>query len=280
MKLTYDEDSRMWVSEVVQVEIARAPFDRGIMHIVYKCLETVAGEAEKITRVAKFLDSKSLGMKITKQMYFDEAGAHLVSKRFAIQFNRKSPQPINFCDIHLLELIERPGKPMCRIEVHASLTLKIVGLINCFLEKPLMTGVWVKHNNNNGAVLSIRMTPQAFSHFTFEESQVIFWFCLFADLMWCQGFLTVCDIQGCSNTFTDPQVLNAKCKVDLLGRQTKYNIFISEIKWQGSQRVFADPLQGRAGIRFGEHWRGRPSQVSHVPHMQHRVCCSGPTTAV
>jgi len=60
--------------------------------------------------------------------------------------------------------------------------------------EPMITGDYVKHNNNSGEVTARSLeknTPQAFSHFTN-------WFT--------KGKHIIVDIQGVENTYTDPQV--------------------------------------------------------------------------
>lgn len=57
----------------------------------------------------------------------------------------------------ILEMVDRPGSPLYHVE-H-------------FIE-----GKYVKYNSNSGFVRSeaLRMTPQAFSHFTFERYKLDF----------------------------------------------------------------------------------------------------------
>lgn len=135
--------------------------------------------------MCKVLDSKTLtGLigPVTEEMYYADARCAIVAQEFARKYNDMDPpQKIEFCENFILRLMERPGKPIVAAE-------------------KMMHGPFVKHNNNNGAVLSSRMTPQAFSHFTYEESK---------------GKLLVCDIQGCSNTYTDPQIHSKNNKFGL-----------------------------------------------------------------
>ena len=73
----------------------------------------------------------------------------------------------------------------------------------CHVEE-FMEGEYVKHNNNAGWVndVNARNTPNAFSHFTFEVSN---------------RQLLVCDIQGVSDIYTDPQVHSVR-NLDAFGR--------------------------------------------------------------
>mmetsp|Transcript_7809 Transcript_7809/g.18131 ORF Transcript_7809/g.18131 Transcript_7809/m.18131 type:complete len:1207 (+) Transcript_7809:32-3652(+) len=189
-RMTYDHATKTWVRSKCQVQVSKGPFDRGFTRLVYH-IKTLEPDGTWVQAAAKFLDSKILKPlvgEVTRQMYFDEALSLVVSDKYAKLFNeRNPPQQINFCQTYILEFLERPGKPLCSVE-------------------PLLEGEFVKHNNNNGGVLSKRMTPQAFSHFTHHVSN---------------GKILVCDIQGCDNTFTDPQIHSADQKGYGLGNQGK-----------------------------------------------------------
>jgi hypothetical protein len=83
------------------------------------------------------------------------------------------PKHIQFIAAWVLELVDRPGRPFCAVE-------------------RFVAGEFRKHNNNYGFVSEDqRNTPQAFSHFTYEASR---------------HQLLVCDIQGVSDFYTDPQI--------------------------------------------------------------------------
>lgn len=77
----------------------------------------------------------------------------------------------------VLRLVERPGAPLFHVEHY-------------------IEGSYVKYNSNSGYVSSsnARMTPHAFSHFTFERSG---------------HELIVVDVQGVGDLYTDPQVHTA-----------------------------------------------------------------------
>ena len=77
----------------------------------------------------------------------------------------------------MIEFMDRPEKPLYHLE-H-------------FIE-----GDYIKYNSNSGFVEeSLRLTPQAFSHFTFERSG---------------HELIVVDIQGVGDLWTDPQIHTAE----------------------------------------------------------------------
>ena len=76
---------------------------------------------------------------------------------------------VAFVPTYALELHDRGGGVFCGCE-------------------PVLQGNYQKHNNNDGAVATARLIPQAFSHFTYEASQ---------------RSILICDIQGVG--VSDPQ---------------------------------------------------------------------------
>lgn len=94
----------------------------------------------------------------------------MYSKQWAKRFNRYDPpKRIDFIACSILELIERPNRPICTVE-------------------QFIAGPYRKHNNNWGYVSEDeRNTPQAFSHFTYHASN---------------GTMLICDIQGVGDLYT------------------------------------------------------------------------------
>lgn len=91
----------------------------------------------------------------------------------AEKFNeRNPPKKASYVACHLIEMIDRPRAPIGHLE-------------------PLMQGEFTKYNNNDGLILAPRNTPQAFSHFTYENSD---------------QQLVVVDVQGVEDLYTDPQI--------------------------------------------------------------------------
>ncbi len=98
-----------------------------------------------------------------------------VCKHWALAFDAcRPPKKVDMLPIHLLEFHERPGRPL-------------------FTAETLITGTYLKYNNNVGDVVEAghRMTPQAFSHFTYERSG---------------HRLIIVDVQGVGDVYTDPQI--------------------------------------------------------------------------
>jgi len=84
-------------------------------------------------------------------------------------FKANPPKTIEFVHVYIVELVDRPQKPLCAVE-------------------PYISGSYRKHNNNFGFVNEDeRNTPQAFSHFTYEASN---------------HTVLICDIQGVEDMYT------------------------------------------------------------------------------
>lgn len=113
---------------------------------------------------------------VDRQIYFDEVKLQMDAKLWGEEFNRHHPpKQVDFFQMAVLEFVDRPDKPLYHVEN--------------FIE-----GNYVKYNSNSGFVLdddTHRQTPQAFSHFTFEQSG---------------HELMVVDIQGVGDLYTDPQI--------------------------------------------------------------------------
>jgi elongation factor 2 kinase len=109
-----------------------------------------------------------------REIYFQDVSMQCVAKMYTKMYNSYNPpKKVDFINSWLLELIGRLDRPLCGVERY-------------------ICGEYRKHNNNFGYVSEDeRNTPQAFSHFTYEASQ---------------QQLLICDIQGVSDLYTDPQI--------------------------------------------------------------------------
>jgi len=189
IKFEYDLTSKTWQETEVIVKIDPVPFSRGALRLVYhlqdmnleeqtKKKKTEGKESQTISYVAKISmdprDNKN------REIYFRDVEMQTVAKYYASKFNEyHPPKKVDFVAAWLLRLESREGTPMCGVERY-------------------IDGTYRKHNNNFGYVSEEeRNTPQAFSHFTYECSS---------------HKLLVCDIQGVSDMYTDPQVHSADGK--------------------------------------------------------------------
>eukprot|EP00294_Goniomonas_avonlea_P008815 CAMPEP_0114558116 /NCGR_PEP_ID=MMETSP0114-20121206/10199_1 /TAXON_ID=31324 /ORGANISM="Goniomonas sp, Strain m" /LENGTH=414 /DNA_ID=CAMNT_0001743463 /DNA_START=90 /DNA_END=1334 /DNA_ORIENTATION=+ len=178
VKSEYEFASNSWTRSHVRVSVAQQPFERGGMRFVFKLIEhTPSGPVQC---VAKFFDGAVLEQHdagpVTEQHYLDDVITQHTSSNLAEEFNTLAPpKPIHFVKPWVLDIA---GRGFCTCE-------------------PMLTGEYLKHNNNLGDVLSTRHSPQAFSHFTYEVSD---------------HQQVVCDLQGVGDWYTDPQIHTASRK--------------------------------------------------------------------
>ncbi|MES1909881.1 MAG: hypothetical protein MHM6MM_002568 [Cercozoa sp. M6MM] len=184
--IRFDFDARRdeWRQTQIQVKLAAHPFARGSLRYAYHLLDT-SNTDTRITRIPRQEDTvpvlpTALVAKVSvdpcepRDTYFQDVAMQRVARLFAKRFNRyKPPKRVAFVEAWVVELTDRPGKPLCAVE-------------------PYITGKYRKHNNNYGFVDEAeRSTPQAFSHFSYESSG---------------RALLICDVQGVSDLYTDPQI--------------------------------------------------------------------------
>jgi len=125
------------------------------------------------------------------QVYKDDIVLQMECSEWADRFNDRSPpKRIEFVHVWLIQMIDRPGAPYYAVE-------------------RFIDGKYVKYNSNaefvndgineDGTALSddgagyLRSTPQAFSHFTYQESG---------------KRSMVVDMQGVGDLLTDPQYVS------------------------------------------------------------------------
>lgn len=164
----YDIEQKTWIHSLIFVQEEKEPFARGGMRAVHRMADySCTGEARN--KVVKFYLKP-----VDRDVYFHDVMMQTIAKKFAKLYNeRNPPKKVDFVDAWVVEFVERAGKDLGSVE----LALK---------------GEYKKHNNNLGYVSAQeRMTPQAFSHFTYEVSE---------------HSSIVVDIQGVDDIYTDPQI--------------------------------------------------------------------------
>jgi hypothetical protein len=200
----YDTVTKKWETDrsIMSIILHNEDFGEGGLRNVRRLREVEPdgqGYVEYVAKWFKFEAEK-------REWYYAEAEAQMVSEELAQQFNRLRPAPpkkVGFVPVFVLELIDRPGRPLFSVE-------------------PLLSGAYEKHNANDGGIFTaqgssssgggsggsrsagvraaggsnpklqfVRNTPQAFSHFTYAHSE---------------GRMVVCDIQGVDDMYTDPQI--------------------------------------------------------------------------
>uniref|UniRef100_A0A6Q2YEU2 Eukaryotic elongation factor 2 kinase n=1 Tax=Esox lucius TaxID=8010 RepID=A0A6Q2YEU2_ESOLU len=159
--------------------VCRLPFGRGAMR---ECFRT-----KKLSNFSHSSNWKSASNYVTKrymqpvdrEVYFEDVRLQMEAKLWGEEYNRhRPPKQVDIMQMCVIEMTERPGKPLYHLEHY-------------------IEGKYTKYNSNSGFVKddNIRLTPQAFSHFSFERSA---------------HQLIVVDIQGVGDLYTDPQIHTEK----------------------------------------------------------------------
>jgi myosin-heavy-chain kinase len=164
----FDPFVEQWSKSKAKINIDKSSFAAGAVRKAFKMRNLSEPD---VLYVAKFSKSPQ---KDPRESYFYDVEMISHCELWAKKFNRKgAPKPVTFLKAWVIELIDRTGN------------LNICGV------EPFIEGEYQKHSNNSGAILGDRNTPQAFSHFTYEESK---------------HELVIVDIQGVEDVYTDPQI--------------------------------------------------------------------------
>jgi len=175
---SFDADRRVWTKSQTTISMEKRHFSEGTFRLAFKAQLVLHGGSQSfVCKIAK--DPKT-----PRSLYFNDVEAQVYAKLWADKYNAFAPpKPVTFVDCFVLELVERKGRPLAGAER--------------FIE-----GDFRKNNSNVGAVcynaaqntaadLLELDTAQAFSHCTFALSK---------------AQILICDIQGVSGMYTDPQI--------------------------------------------------------------------------
>ncbi|XP_046380334.1 eukaryotic elongation factor 2 kinase-like [Haliotis rufescens] len=170
----YNAIKKTWVQDEVNVKIQDKSFTRGAMRQCFRLKKQSTFSHKTDWKHAFNYVAKSYIEKVDREVYFEDVKLQMDAKLWGEEYNRHNPpKKVDIFQMYILEFKARKGSPLFHLE-H-------------FIE-----GDYVKYNSNSGFVEeTIRLTPQAFSHFTFERSghQMI-----------------VVDVQGVGDLYTDPQI--------------------------------------------------------------------------
>uniref|UniRef100_A0A669QHZ9 Eukaryotic elongation factor 2 kinase n=1 Tax=Phasianus colchicus TaxID=9054 RepID=A0A669QHZ9_PHACC len=164
-----------WVEDEVLIKMASQPFGRGAMRECFRTkklsnfLHTQNWKAAYNYVAKRYIES------VGREVYFEDVRLQMEAKLWGEEYNRhKPPKQVDIVQTCIIEMKDRPGKPLFHLEHY-------------------IEGKYIKYNSNSGFVRddNIRLTPQAFSHFTFERSG---------------HQLIIVDIQGVGDLYTDPQI--------------------------------------------------------------------------
>lgn len=171
----YNAMRQVWTQDEVVVKMEEQPFNHGAMRECFRMKKLSNFSKDDWVRAHNYVAKRYMDSKTPRETYFDDVRLQMDAKLWGEEYNRHNPpKKVDIFQMAILEMIDREGSPLYHLE-H-------------FIE-----GQYVKYNSNSGFVRSeaIRMTPQAFSHFTFERSG---------------HELIVVDIQGVGDLYTDPQI--------------------------------------------------------------------------
>ncbi|XP_078096692.1 eukaryotic elongation factor 2 kinase isoform X2 [Mustelus asterias] len=171
----YNAISGKWVEDEVFMKMAQQPFGRGAMRECYRTKKLSNFTRHQQWKSASNYVAKRYIDSVDRNVYFEDVRLQMEAKLWGEEYNRhKPPKQVDIMQMCILEMKDRPGKPLYHLEHY-------------------IEGKYIKYNSNSGFVRdeNFRLTPQAFSHFTFERSA---------------HQLIVVDIQGVGDLYTDPQI--------------------------------------------------------------------------
>ncbi|XP_053495922.1 eukaryotic elongation factor 2 kinase isoform X1 [Ictalurus furcatus] len=179
VRYRYNAITGEWVQDQVFIKMSAQPFGKGAMR---ECFRT-----KKLSNFSHSFNWKSASNYVAKRymetvdrdVYFEDVRLQMEAKLWGEEYNRhRPPKQVDIMQMCVVEISSRPGKPLFHLEHY-------------------IEGQYIKYNSNSGFVRddNIRLTPQAFSHFTFERSG---------------HQLIVVDIQGVGDLYTDPQIHTEK----------------------------------------------------------------------
>ncbi|XP_034564369.1 eukaryotic elongation factor 2 kinase isoform X2 [Notolabrus celidotus] len=175
IRYRYNAVTGEWAQDQVHIKMGAQPFGKGAMR---ECFRT-----KKLSNFSHSSNWKSASNYVTKRymetvkrnVYFEDVRLQMEAKLWGEEYNRhRPPKQVDIMQMCVIEMMERPDKPLFHLEHY-------------------IEGKYIKYNSNSGFVKddNIRLTPQAFSHFSFERSG---------------HQLIVVDIQGVGDLYTDPQI--------------------------------------------------------------------------
>ncbi|KAM4623369.1 eukaryotic elongation factor 2 kinase isoform 2-T2 [Polymixia lowei] len=179
IRYRYNAITEEWSQDQVHIKMAAQPFGRGAMRECYRTKKLSNFSNSSNWKSASNYVAKSYMETVDRDVYFEDVRLQNEAKLWGEEYNRhRPPKQVDIMQMCVVEMINRPGKPLFHLEHY-------------------IEGKYIKYNSNSGFVRddNIRLTPQAFSHFSFERSG---------------HQLIVVDIQGVGDLYTDPQIHTEK----------------------------------------------------------------------
>ncbi|CAF2834159.1 unnamed protein product [Rotaria sp. Silwood2] len=171
----FDPVKRTWHTSEVTVKIESKPFAHGSMRECFRLKKlSIFSTNQDWDRSSNYIAKRYID-DVPMARYFDDVMMQMTTKLWAAHYNQHNPpKKVDIIQMSVLEFKDRAGQPYYHLE-------------------RFIDGNYINYNSNSGFVCddTVRHTPQAFSHFTFEAS--------------CHELIVV-DIQGVGDLYTDPQI--------------------------------------------------------------------------
>uniref|UniRef100_A0AAQ5Y5X1 Eukaryotic elongation factor 2 kinase n=1 Tax=Amphiprion ocellaris TaxID=80972 RepID=A0AAQ5Y5X1_AMPOC len=179
IRYRYNAVTGEWAQDQVHIKMAAQPFGKGAMRECFRTKKLSNFSHSSNWKSASNYVAKRYMETVDRNVYFEDVRLQMEAKLWGEEYNRhKPPKQVDIMQMCVMEMAVRPGKPLFHLEHY-------------------IEGKYIKYNSNSGFVRddNIRLTPQAFSHFSFERSG---------------HQLIVVDIQGVGDLYTDPQIHTEK----------------------------------------------------------------------
>ncbi|XP_016424914.1 eukaryotic elongation factor 2 kinase isoform X4 [Sinocyclocheilus rhinocerous] len=175
----YNAVTGKWAKDDIFIKVSSQVFGKGAMRECYRAKKLSNFSHSSNWKSASNYVAKRYMETVDREVYFEDVRLQMEAKLWGEEFNRhRPPKQVDIMQMCIVEMTSRPGSPLFHLEHY-------------------IEGKYTKYNSNSGFVRddNIRLTPQAFSHFTFERSG---------------HQLIVVDIQGVGDLYTDPQIHTEK----------------------------------------------------------------------
>ncbi|TNN68451.1 Eukaryotic elongation factor 2 kinase [Liparis tanakae] len=179
IRYRYNAITGAWAQDHTHIKMSAQPFGRGAMRECFRTKKVSNFSHNNNWKIASNYVSKRYMETVDRTVYFEDVTLQMEAKLWGEEYNRhRPPKQVDIMQMCVIEMTDRPGKPLFHLEHY-------------------IEGKYIKYNSNSGFVRddNIRLTPQAFSHFSFERSG---------------HQLIVVDIQGVGDLYTDPQIHTEK----------------------------------------------------------------------
>uniref|UniRef100_UPI0037E9BCEE eukaryotic elongation factor 2 kinase isoform X2 n=1 Tax=Semicossyphus pulcher TaxID=241346 RepID=UPI0037E9BCEE len=179
IRYRYNAITGEWAQDQIHIKMGAQPFGKGAMRECFRTKKLSNFSHSSNWKSASNYVAKRYMETVDRSVYFEDVRLQMEAKLWGEEYNRhRPPKQVDIMQMCVVEMTDRPGKPLFHLEHY-------------------IEGKYIKYNSNSGFVRddNIRLTPQAFSHFSFERSG---------------HQLIVVDIQGVGDLYTDPQIHTEK----------------------------------------------------------------------